>query len=67
MCTIIVIALLITQFAFSVVADEPEHKYYSDVSSADYYYDATNYLYDHDILKGYTLPTSTTLGIFGQM
>lgn len=64
MCTIIVIALLITQFAFSVVADEPEHKYYSDVSSADYYYDATNYLYDHDILKGYTLPTSTTLGIF---
>lgn len=48
----------------SALADTPTYKYYSDVSSADSYYDAVNYLHEHDVFNGYTLPDGDTLGTF---
>ena len=63
-CAIMIVAILISQMMLSALAIQPEHKYYSDVNSSDYYYDATNYLYDHNVLLGYSLPNGTNLGIF---
>lgn len=54
----IISILLVTVFATmlllsSALADTPTYKYYSDVSSADSYYDAVNYLHEHDVFNGY--------------
>mgnify|MGYP004654450045 CR=1 FL=1 len=61
---LLILILIFTLLISSAFAETPSYKYYSDVSSNDSCYDAVNYLYEHKVFNGYTLPTGTTLGTF---
>lgn len=62
---ILTVVMLAMAFSGTVIAAENvQSQYYSDVYSTDSWYDATNYLYEHDVLGGIIAPTDTQKGVF---
>lgn len=61
------VVMLVSVFSSTVNAaseDTVQSSYYSDVYSTDIWYDAVNYLYEHNVMMGITSPTATQKGTF---